>query len=117
MTPDAERQLLSLPFALVVVGPDLRIATLNPAAEQLFGLSVRKLVDARVQDVLRFVDPSIITRMQDSEAQIFAPAALVALLRTLAHSYAVLWSRCPVNHRARSMSRSRRLSMPQTGGC
>lgn len=79
MTTDAEQQLLSLPFALVVVGPDLRIATLNPAAEQLFGQSVRKLVDARVQDVLRFVDPSIITRMQDSEAQIFAPAALVAL--------------------------------------
>ena len=37
--PDAQRQLASLPLAVLLLAPDLTIAAANPAAEQFFGQS------------------------------------------------------------------------------
>jgi two-component system nitrogen regulation sensor histidine kinase GlnL len=41
--PDAQRQLASLPLAIVTLAPGLIIAAANPAAEQFFGQSLRRL--------------------------------------------------------------------------
>ncbi|MEO5605537.1 MAG: PAS domain-containing protein, partial [Novosphingobium sp.] len=49
---DAQRLLASLPLAVVLTAPGQRINWANPAAEQFFGQSLRRLAGRRLQDVL-----------------------------------------------------------------
>lgn len=79
MTPDAERQLTSLPFALLTLAPGGTIASANPAAEQLLGQSHRRLVGMVIAEVLGIADAALAARMADEEAQVSAHAAVVAL--------------------------------------
>lgn len=71
-TPDAQRLLGSLPLAVVLLAPGQRIDWANPAAEQFFGQSLRRLSGRRLQDVLAFDEPRLIARLSDSEAPISA---------------------------------------------
>ena len=70
--PDALRQLASLPLAVVLLEPGLRIAGANPAAEQLFGQSLRRLSGRRITDILRFDDMRMAERISDAEARVSA---------------------------------------------
>ncbi len=70
--PDAQRLLASLPLAVVLLGPEQKIAWANPAAEQFFGQSLRRLADRCLPDVLSFDEPRIRERLADSEAPISA---------------------------------------------
>ena len=70
--PDAFRQLASLPIAVALLSPGLRIAAANPAAEQFFGQSLRRLVGRRLGDVLRFADTRLLDRVGDSETPVSA---------------------------------------------
>lgn len=71
-TPDAQRLLASLPLAVVLLAPGQRIDWANPAAEQFFGQSLRRLGGRRLHEVLGFEEPRLTERLADSEAPIFA---------------------------------------------
>ncbi len=70
--PDARRQLASLPIAVLLLGPEMRIAAANPAAEQFFGQSARRLARMSLPDLLTFDDPRMIERLADIETPISA---------------------------------------------
>lgn len=69
---DAQRQLTSLSLAVVLLAPGQRIAAANPAAEQFFGQSFRRLVDRPLADVLQFDEPRLARRVAESDAQVSA---------------------------------------------
>jgi two-component system nitrogen regulation sensor histidine kinase GlnL len=70
--PDAQRLLASLPLAVVLLGPGQRISWANPAAEQFFGQSLRRLATMRLDEVLDFDEPRLTERLADSEAPVSA---------------------------------------------
>lgn len=70
--PDAQRQLASLPLAVVLLAPGQRIASVNPAAEQFFGQSLRRLKGKRLTDTLGFDEPRLAERMRDSDTPVSA---------------------------------------------
>jgi two-component system nitrogen regulation sensor histidine kinase GlnL len=70
--PDAQRQLASLPLAVVTLAPGLRIAAANPAAEQFFGQSLRRLAGRKLTDTLSFEEPRLAERIGDSETPVSA---------------------------------------------
>jgi two-component system nitrogen regulation sensor histidine kinase GlnL len=70
--PDAQRQLASLPLAVVMLAPRLTIAAANPAAEQFFGQSLRRLAGRKLTDVLSFAEPHLSERIGDSETPVSA---------------------------------------------
>jgi two-component system, NtrC family, nitrogen regulation sensor histidine kinase GlnL len=76
---DSLRQLASLPIAVVLLEPGQNVAAANPAAEQLFGQSARRLVGRALRDLIRFEEARIDQRMADPEAQVSARATAVTV--------------------------------------
>ena len=70
--PDLRRLVASLPMAVVALGPDLVIATANPAAEQLLGQSLRRMVGRPLLDLLSFGEPRLVARLGTSEGPLSA---------------------------------------------
>jgi len=70
--PDAERLVASLPHAIVLLQPGLRIGGVNSAAEQLLGQGERRLTGKPLSAVIEFGEPRLIEMMADSEVQINA---------------------------------------------
>ena len=70
--PDAQRQLASLPIAVVLLGPGQTIASANPAAEQFFGQSLRRLSGRPLRDALSFDEPRLSDRLGDPEIPVSA---------------------------------------------
>lgn len=70
--PDAQRQLASMPLAILLLSPGQFVASANPAAEQLFGQSQRRLSGRRLTDLLQFAERRLADRMSDAEAQVYA---------------------------------------------
>lgn len=79
--PDAQRQLATLPLATVLLAPGLRIASVNPAAEQFFGQSQRRLEGRKLTDVLVFAEPHMSDRIGDSETPVSARDIDVSVTR------------------------------------
>ncbi len=72
MSADAERQIASLPQAIVLLAPGQRVASANPAAEQFFGQSLRRLSARPLSDLMRFDEPWLGARLSDSDAPLSA---------------------------------------------
>ncbi|MGE3691770.1 MAG: nitrogen regulation protein NR(II) [Novosphingobium sp.] len=70
--PDAQRQLASLPLAVILLAPGQRIASVNPAAEQFLGQSQRRLSGRGLSEALSFDEPRLAERLGDSEAPVSA---------------------------------------------
>lgn len=70
--PDAQRQLASLPQAIVLLAPGQRIASVNPAAEQFLGQSLRRLSGRMLAEILTLEEPRLTERIQDSESPVSA---------------------------------------------
>lgn len=77
--PDAQRQLASLPQAIVLLAPGQRIASVNPAAEQFLGQSLRRLSGRKLTEFLTFEEPRLAERIQDSESPVSAREINVTL--------------------------------------
>lgn len=77
--PEAGRLLASLPHAVVLLEPGLRIASLNPAAEQFFGQSLRRLVGSQLDEILTFADHRLVERLNDYETPVSAREVVVTL--------------------------------------
>lgn len=71
-SPDAQRQLASLPQAIVLLAPGQRIASANPAAEQVLGQSLRRLAGRKLTEMLSFEEPRLAERIKDSDAPVSA---------------------------------------------
>lgn len=76
---EAARQLASLPLAVVLLDPARRIAAANPAAEQLLGQSMRRLLQRPLAETLNFDEPRLAERMADCDANVSARAAAVVI--------------------------------------
>jgi two-component system nitrogen regulation sensor histidine kinase GlnL len=72
IVPEPREQIAGLTFALLLLAPDLTIAQVNPAAENLIGRSARRLVGRRFLDVVGFAENLILDRMMGEEAQLVA---------------------------------------------
>ncbi|MFN3423454.1 MAG: two-component system sensor histidine kinase NtrB [Novosphingobium meiothermophilum] len=94
--PDPKRVVSSLPLALLQLDPDLVVASVNPAAEQLMGQSYRRLVGRKVADLFDFEEPLILDRLAEGEAHLFARGVRVRILGQAAREFDVMIS--PVNH-------------------
>ncbi len=70
--PDAARQLASLPLAIVLLAPAQVIAAANPAAEQFFGQSLRRLKGRSLSEVLQFDEVRMLDRLSDSDTPVSA---------------------------------------------
>ena len=70
--PDAQRQLASLPLAIVLLAPGQRIASVNQAAEQFLGQSLRRLAGRRLDEALHFEEPRLAERLADSDTPLSA---------------------------------------------
>jgi two-component system, NtrC family, nitrogen regulation sensor histidine kinase GlnL len=79
MSAEAQRQLASLPLAVVLLGPGQTFASANPAAEQFFGQSFRRLAGRPLGDLLRFDEALLAERLAESDAQVSARAAGVSV--------------------------------------
>jgi two-component system, NtrC family, nitrogen regulation sensor histidine kinase GlnL len=72
MSGEAQRQLASLPLAVVLLSPGQRLASANPAAEQFFGQSLRRLSGRDLGELLRFDEPLLAERLAEADAQVSA---------------------------------------------
>lgn len=70
--PRAREQITGLTFALLLVGPDLIIREVNPAAENLIGRSARRLLGKSLLEVLLFGDAQVGDRLLESDGQMVA---------------------------------------------
>ena len=77
--PDSARLIASLPLACLLIAPDVTIASVNPAAEQLTGQGARRLVGRSLASLLSFGEPLIMQRIGEGDAQLFARAAKVSI--------------------------------------
>jgi two-component system, NtrC family, nitrogen regulation sensor histidine kinase GlnL len=79
MSAEAQRQLASLPLAVVLLAPGQTFASANPAAEQFFGQSFRRLEGRKLSELLCFDEPLLAERLAEADAQVSARAAGVSL--------------------------------------
>jgi two-component system, NtrC family, nitrogen regulation sensor histidine kinase GlnL len=71
-SPDAHRLLASLPLAVVVLAPGQRVCAANPAAEQFFGQSLRRISGRVLRDLMQFDDATLGERLGDDQAPVSA---------------------------------------------
>ncbi len=76
----AQRQLASLPYAVLLLAPGQKLAGANPAAEQLLGQSFRRVDGRPLDTVLRFEEPHIAERLRDADGQLSARATSVTAI-------------------------------------
>ena len=77
--PDAQRLLATLPLATVLLGPGQRVASVNPAAEQFFGQSARRLADRPLGELLGFADTRLGERFNEADAAVSARDIVVTM--------------------------------------
>ncbi|GGD75656.1 two-component system sensor histidine kinase NtrB [Croceicoccus mobilis] len=71
-SPDAARQIASLPYAVIMLRPGHRIAAVNGAGEQLLGQGARRLMGKALKSVIDFGETRLLAMMEDTDVQINA---------------------------------------------
>lgn len=77
--PAAEQLFASLGLAVLVLDSDLRIASANPAAEQLLGLGSRRMLGQKLDELVRFDEARLNNWLAQGDAQISAHAVNIVL--------------------------------------
>ena len=77
--PDFQRQLFSLGLAVILLGPGQKVVQANPAAEQFFGQSLRRLAGKSLSAILTFDDPRLLSRLTEGDAPISARDIMATL--------------------------------------
>ncbi len=70
--PDAQSQIAGLLFAVLLIDPGSFIAEANHAAENMLGLSAKRLIGKPVLEVLGPIDPRVEVRLLDPEEALVA---------------------------------------------
>jgi two-component system nitrogen regulation sensor histidine kinase GlnL len=78
--PDAQRQLASLTVAVLLLGPGQRVMGANPAAEQFLGQSFRRIHGRALHEMIRFDEPRLAARLDDTDTPLSARDAGALLL-------------------------------------
>jgi two-component system nitrogen regulation sensor histidine kinase GlnL len=78
--PEHRKLLVSLPVAVVLLAPEQIISWVNPAAEQFFGQSNRRLMGKPLGDVLDVVEPRLARRLAEGDAPVSARQIDVQLI-------------------------------------
>lgn len=78
--PEARRLIASLPQAVIVLDPDLVVAAVNPAAEQLIGQGASRLRGRSIHALFVFAEPLILTRLMEQDGQLVARGTPLAIL-------------------------------------
>lgn len=77
--PDADRQLASLALAILLIDPDMIVRSANPAAEQLLGIGVRRIVGQNLGKILTFEEPRLNEWLAQGDAQLSAHGVALRL--------------------------------------
>jgi len=77
--PDAWRQLASMTVAVLLLGPEQKIAGANPAAEQFLGQSLRRISGRPLFDLVRFDEPRLMDRAGETDSPLSARDAWATL--------------------------------------
>jgi two-component system, NtrC family, nitrogen regulation sensor histidine kinase GlnL len=75
--PDPQRMLASLPLATILLDPGQTVSWANPAAEQFFGQSLRRLAGKRLDALLVFGEPRLAGRIPGDDTPISARCPIV----------------------------------------
>lgn len=70
--PAPREQLNGLGFGMLLLSPEHVIREVNPAAESLLGLSMRRLLGKSFLEVLTFAQPGLVDRLNDTDRQLVA---------------------------------------------
>lgn len=70
--PEPREQIAGLTFALLLLAPDLTIAQLNPAAENMLGRGARRLIGKPFPEVVEFAEARVRDKLFAEEAQLVA---------------------------------------------
>lgn len=70
--PEPREQIAGLTFALLLLAPDLTIAQLNPAAENMLGRGARRLIGKPFPEVVKFAEARVRDKLFAEEAQLVA---------------------------------------------
>jgi two-component system, NtrC family, nitrogen regulation sensor histidine kinase GlnL len=70
--PSAQAQIAGLTFAVLLLDPEGAIREANPVAEDMLGVSAKRLVGQRLLDLVDFPEKRLVERLRDSEAQLTA---------------------------------------------
>ena len=71
-SPDHARLIASLPYAVIMLRPGLRIAAINSAGEHLFGQSARRLIGKPLKTLIDFGEARLMLMLEDGDVQINA---------------------------------------------
>jgi len=77
--PEPQRLIASFPLAVLLLAPDRAIAGANPAAEQLLGQGVRRLLGRKLENVIDFAEGHVAARLREGDAQLFARGSIVRI--------------------------------------
>lgn len=77
--PEAQRQLASLPHAVLLLAPGQSISSANPAAEQFLGQSLRRLAGLPLDSILTIADPRFLERIDDADTPVAAREIMVRI--------------------------------------
>lgn len=76
--PDLRAQVNGLVFAMILLDPEMRIAEANPAAEDMLGQSMRRMVGKPIYDVLTIPDPRVTSHARQPEGRLVARSVVVS---------------------------------------
>ncbi|PEQ11265.1 PAS domain-containing sensor histidine kinase [Novosphingobium sp. PC22D] len=79
VAPEPLRLLASLPHAVVVLEPGLRLTWANPAAETFFGQSQRRMAGKALLDIVTFADPRLAEMLADFETPVSAREIVIVM--------------------------------------
>jgi two-component system nitrogen regulation sensor histidine kinase GlnL len=75
--PRAAEQISGLTFALLLVDGDLVVHQANPSAEDLLGISARRMIGQRFGDLVEFEEQAIAARVAEDDAQLTARGVII----------------------------------------
>lgn len=70
--PGADAQITGLIFGLLLLDSDLVIKAVNPAAEDLLGMSARRMIGRALDDIIEFGPENLLARLAQPEARLTA---------------------------------------------
>lgn len=70
--PSAQAQIAGLSFAVLLLDPEGKIREANPVAEDMIGVSAKRLVGQRWLDAVQVAEPKTVAKLRDSEGRLTA---------------------------------------------
>jgi len=77
--PKPREQIASLPVAVLLLEPDLTIASANPAAEQLIGIGAKRLIGRKLNEIANFGEGRFYEWLSRGDAQLAAHSVATVL--------------------------------------